>query len=71
MPSGTDMAGDEERLEQEMVMFLERDQLSVDRRAPLPRARLRPGARVGLWVLRVFTLVVSSMVLYTFFTSLL
>ncbi len=51
-------------------MFLERDQLVADKARPVPRAHLSTRTRVALWVLRVFVLVVSAMVIYTFFSQL-
>ncbi len=56
--------------EEEMVMFLERDQLVSDKSRPVPPARLGRGARLGLWALRVFAVVVGAMVIYTFFATL-
>ena len=38
----------------EIVMFLERDQLVSDRRRPLGRATLGRGSQVALWGLRIF-----------------
>ncbi len=51
---------------EELIMFLERDQLVADTSQPVPRAHLGPGAKIALWGLRVFVLVVSFMVIYTF-----
>ena len=51
-------------------MHLEHDQLASERAQPLPRAELGNGAQCGLWALRVFCLVVSAMVIYTFVTQL-
>lgn len=56
--------------EEELVMFLERDQLASDRSRPVPRARLSRRANVALWALRVFVLIVSAMVIYTFIAQL-
>jgi len=56
--------------EEELVMFLERDQLVRDKSRPLPRAKLSPRASAALWALRVFVLVVGAMVIYTFFAQL-
>jgi hypothetical protein len=56
--------------EEELVMFLERDQLSSDRSRPVPRAPLGDRARLALWALRVFVLVLSAMVIYTFVAQL-
>ena len=51
-------------------MFLERDQLSEGRRVRLPPARLGRAGHLGLWALRIFTLVVGAMVIYTFVAQL-
>jgi hypothetical protein len=56
--------------DEDLVMFLEPDQLVVDKRRRVPRARLSRRATAGLWALRVFVLVVSAMVIYTFFARL-
>ena len=56
--------------EDEIVMFLERDQLVSGRQRPLPSATLGPGSHVALWILRVFVLIVGAMVIYTFFAKL-
>ncbi len=50
----------------ELVMFLERDQLVLDKSQPVPRATLGERANAALWALRAFVLVVSAMVVYTF-----
>jgi hypothetical protein len=59
-----------DREREELVMYLERDQLASDRGQPVPRADLSRGVNVGLWALRVFALVVSAMVVYTFIAQL-
>jgi hypothetical protein len=59
-----------ERADQELVMFLERDQLDAGTSVPVPRARLNRRANVGLWTLRVFVILVSIMVIYTFASKL-
>jgi hypothetical protein len=51
-------------------MFLERDQLVADTSQPVPRAHLGPRASAALWGLRVFVLLVSFMVIYTFVRQL-
>ena len=56
--------------EEDLVDFLEPDQLAVDRSRPVPRYPLAARTRVLLWVLRVFVLVVGAMVIYTFFAQL-
>ena len=54
----------------EMVEYLERDQLVADRSRPVPRAKLRRRATAGLWALRVFAVVMSILVVYTFVAQL-
>lgn len=54
----------------ELVKYLERDQLVSDKSRPVPRARLTRRATVGLWALRIFGLIVGAMVIYTFFSQL-
>jgi hypothetical protein len=56
--------------EEELYMFLERDQLSEGRRIRLPRVSLNRWGHLGLWALRIFTLVVGAMVIYTFIANL-
>jgi hypothetical protein len=60
---------EQEELE-ELIEYLERDQLVADRSVPVPRARLSRSAAIGLWALRVFAIVVSAMVIYTFIAQL-
>jgi hypothetical protein len=59
-----------DREREELVMYLERDQLVSDKRRPVPLARLSTRVKVALWALRVFALVVSAMVVYTFIAQL-
>lgn len=56
--------------DEELIMFLERDQLVFDTARPVPRARLGARASAALWALRVFVVVVSAMVIYTFVSQL-
>jgi hypothetical protein len=60
----------QERTEDELIMHLERDQFVVETSRPVPRAPLGARASIGLWVLRVFVVVVSLMVIYTFVDQL-
>jgi 4-hydroxybenzoate polyprenyltransferase len=60
----------EQQDHEELVEFLERDQLVTDKSRPLPRARLSRRAAVALWALRVFVIIVAAMVIYTFFSQL-
>jgi hypothetical protein len=50
--------------------FLEQEQLASDRSTRVPPARLSGGGIVALWILRVFALIVSFMVIYTFVVQL-
>ena len=59
-----------ERFEDELIMDLELDQFVAETSRPVPRANLSPRARAGLWALRVFVVVVSAMVIYTFFAQI-
>ena len=52
--------------DEEHVMYLERDQLVIDRERPVARAHLSRAATISLWALRAFVVVVSAMVIYTF-----
>ena len=56
--------------EQELIMNLERDQLVAATSTPVQAAKLGVRARLGLWALRVFVVVVSAMVLYAFVAGL-
>lgn len=55
---------------QDLVEFLERDQLVVDTSRPVPRLALSRPMSIGLWALRIFVIVVSAMVIYTFVSQL-
>ncbi len=60
----------QERYEDELIMHLERDQFVAETSRPVPRAVLSARAIAGLWVLRVFVVLVSLMVIYAFFDQL-
>ncbi|HMD57259.1 MAG TPA: hypothetical protein VKG82_07290 [Solirubrobacteraceae bacterium] len=60
----------QERLEDDLIMHLERDQFVAQTSRPVPRAVLSARATAGLWALRVFVVLVSLMVLYTFIDQL-
>ncbi len=55
-----------ERYEDELIMDLERDQFVAETSRPVPLAGLGARAKAALWALRVFVVVVSAMVVYTF-----
>jgi hypothetical protein len=59
-----------ERFEDELIMDLERDQIVAATSQPVPRAVLSAYATAGLWALRVFVVLVSLMVIYTFIDQL-
>jgi hypothetical protein len=65
-----DLPTDPQRDDEELVMFLERDQLVAGKAQLVPRAHLSARTRAALWALRAFVLVVSAMVIYTFFSQL-
>jgi hypothetical protein len=56
--------------DEQLVAYLEHDQLVSDKRHPVPRAQLTPRVAAGLWALRLFGVVVGVLVLYTFFAHL-
>jgi hypothetical protein len=67
------LAGEERRAddrgrssEEELVMHLEPDQFVAATAMPVPRAPLGPRAKAVLWALRIFVVLVSVMVVYTF-----
>jgi hypothetical protein len=60
----------EERSEDELIMHLERSQFVAATSRPILRAVLSTRATVGLWALRVFVVLVSAMVIYTFIEQL-
>jgi hypothetical protein len=53
-----------------LIMGLEPDQLVVETARPVARAVLSARATAGLWALRVFVVIVSLMVVYTFIDQL-
>lgn len=56
--------------DEQLIEFLESDQLVDARTRPLPRRILDRRVAVALWSLRVFVIVVGLMVIYTFFARL-
>ena len=59
-----------ERSEDKQVMHLQRGQLVAETSRPVPRAALSARTAAGLWALRVFAVLVSLMVIYTFIGQL-
>jgi hypothetical protein len=68
--TGASTAPADGKAEEGLVMFLERDQLTADTAIPVTRARMTPRLKTTLWALRVFAVVVSAMVIYTFAANL-
>jgi hypothetical protein len=60
----------QEQLEDELIMHLERDQFVEATSRPVSRAPLGARATRALWALRVFVVLVSVMVIYTFIDQL-
>ena len=60
----------QQRFEDEQVMHIERGQLVTETSRPVPRAALSARAAAALWALRVFVVLVSLMVIYTFIDQL-
>ena len=52
--------------EQELVAYLERDQLTAGTAIPLPRAHMGVAIERALWALRVAVALLAFMVVYTF-----
>jgi hypothetical protein len=60
----------QQRSEDELIMYLEPDQFVAETSRRVPRAQLSARATAGLWALRVFVVLVSLMVIYTFIEQL-
>jgi len=54
----------------DLVMFLEPDQLVADRRRPLPRARVSRGLAAFLLFARIAVTVFAALAIYTFAAQL-
>jgi len=59
-----------ERFEDELILHLERDQFVAETSRPVPQAMLGARTTAALWALRVFVVLVSIMVIYTFIDQL-
>jgi hypothetical protein len=59
-----------ERFEDELILHLERDQFVAETSRPVPQAMLGARTTATLWALRVFVVLVSLMVIYTFIDQL-
>jgi hypothetical protein len=60
----------QERFEDELIMHLERDQFVAETSRAVPPAVLSTRVKAGLWALRIFVVIVSLMVIYTFIDQL-
>jgi hypothetical protein len=69
-PTVTEADPPRECFEDELIMDLERDQFVAATSRPVPQATLSAYATAGLWALRVFVVLVSLMVIYTFIHQL-
>jgi hypothetical protein len=56
--------------DEELIAYLEPDQLAAGKTIPVARAQLGPRASAALWGLRIFVVLVSAMVIYTFASQL-
>jgi hypothetical protein len=54
----------------ELIHALEPDQIVAVASRPLPRYRLSYASNVALWLLRVFVLLITAIVVYTFIIAL-
>jgi hypothetical protein len=59
-----------ERFEDELVMHLEHSQFVAETSRAVPKRDLGARARSALWALRIFAILVSAMVIYTFIDQL-
>ena len=56
--------------EDELIGALEPDQIVLAASQPLPRYVVSPGVNLALWGLRIFVLIITVLVVYTFVVSL-
>jgi hypothetical protein len=54
----------------ELIRALEPDQIVAEASRPLPRYRLSRAGNIALWLLRVFVLLITAIVVYTFIIAL-
>jgi len=52
--------------DEDLIESLEPDQLVVEMDRPVSRRKLSRSATAGLWVLRIFLLTITGMVIYVF-----
>jgi len=54
----------------ELIHALEPDQIVAVASRPLPRCQLSSAGNVALWLLRIFVLLITALVVYTFIIAL-
>jgi hypothetical protein len=59
-----------QRAEEDLIVHLERDQTVAETSKPVAPAELSSRVVAGLWALRIFVVLVSLMVIYTFIDQL-
>jgi hypothetical protein len=69
-PAPADPLAERQAQGQELIGHLERDQLVKETLRPVPPAPVGARMRLALWGLRLFALLVSAMVIYTFVARL-
>jgi hypothetical protein len=69
-PASTPIPRPGQRPGGEPAVFLEPGQLTAATQRPVPRAHLGRRAMIALWALRVLVIILSAMVIYTFFSQL-
>jgi hypothetical protein len=57
--------------ESELIDSLEPDQLVMAVAKPLPRLQLSRPVRIALWAVRIFVLIITVLVVYTFVVKLM
>ena len=57
--------------ESQLIESLEPDQLVAAVAKPLPRLQLSRTVRIALWAVRIFVLIISVLVVYTFIAQLM
>jgi hypothetical protein len=57
--------------ESQLIESLEPDQLVAAVTKPLPRLQLSRTVRIALWAVRIFVLIISVLVVYTFIVQLM
>ena len=55
---------------EDLAMLLARDQVAAGDQLPVPRAPLSPRVSAALWALRIFVIILSAVIIYTFVSEL-